>query len=210
MSERVHHPLFARLYTRMARAAPEEQLRYRRELVAGLSGRVLELGAGTGIAFQFYPPGVTAVVAVEPEAYLRAQAEEAAALAPVPVEVLDTTAEHLPAEDDSFDAAVVSLVLCSVRDQARALAELRRVLRPGGELRYFEHVLSSEAAIATTQRWVDRLGWPQLFGGCHTARDTPAAVVSAGFEVQEERRLWVGPRCVVPVGTHVLGVARAR
>jgi SAM-dependent methyltransferase len=126
----------------------------------------------------------------------------------VRVTVVDGTAEHLPAPDGSSDAVVVCLVLCSVRDQVRALTEFRRVLRPGGELRYYEHVRSRKAAIAATQRAVDRLGWPLILGGCHTARDTPAAIAAAGFTVERETRMWVGPRCALPVGTHVVGRAR--
>lgn len=116
-------------------------------------------------------------------------------------------ADRIPAEDASVDAAIACLVLCSVADQSGALAELHRVLRPGGELRFYEHVLSHERRIARRQRAVDRLFWPRAFGGCHTARDTPAAIAAAGFAVERQRRIQVGLR-FVPAATHVLGRAR--
>jgi ubiquinone/menaquinone biosynthesis C-methylase UbiE len=105
---------------------------HRRKLLAGLAGRVLEVGAGNGLNFAHYPPAVTEVLAVEPEPYLSGLAQAAAAQAPVPVRVVDGTADALPTPDASMDGAVASLVLCSVPNQARALAELDRVLRPGG------------------------------------------------------------------------------
>ena len=145
----VHHPLFARFYTHvLARNEPAELRAFRDELLAGVSGRVVEVGAGAGANFPHYPSTVTEVVAVEPEAYLREQAQAAAAEAPIRVTVLDGVADALPLEDASCDAAVACLVLCSVPDQATALAELRRVLKPGGELRFLEHVRGSSPRMA--------------------------------------------------------------
>ena len=184
----VHHPLFARLWSLMSRHEPADIRHHRDELLAGLSGRVIELGAGTGSNFAHYPPTVEEVVAVEPEPYLRDRARAAAAHADVRISVLDGVADHLPADDCSFDVAVACLVLCTVPDQAPALAELRRVLRPDGELRFYEHVLSERPAIARSQRAVDLIFWPRAFGGCHTARDTPAAIAEAGVEVEDQRR----------------------
>lgn len=133
----VHHPLFARLYDRVSALAENTgQREHRRELLAGLSGRVVEVGAGNGLNFPHYPPEVEEVVAVEPEAYLGERSRKAAAGAAVSVRVVDGLAEELPLEDGSVDAGVCSLVLCSVPSQAVALAELRRVVRPGGELRF--------------------------------------------------------------------------
>ncbi|HET9720260.1 MAG TPA: class I SAM-dependent methyltransferase [Solirubrobacteraceae bacterium] len=204
-----HHPLFARLWSVASRHEPPDIRQRRDELLDGLSGRVIEIGAGTGSNFGHYPSTVREVVALEPEPYLRGQARKAAAGVPIQIEVLDGVAEDLPFESGSFDAAVACLVLCSVTDQDRALAEAWRVLRPGGELRFYEHVLSDRRSVAVTQRAVDRLFWPHAFGGCHTARDTPAAIRSAGFEIEDERRMWVNPVGVTyPVATHVVGRAR--
>jgi ubiquinone/menaquinone biosynthesis C-methylase UbiE len=207
----VHHPVFARLWSLMSRHEPAEIRRHRDELLAGLSGRVIEVGAGVGSNFAHYPATVEEVVAVEPEPYLRERARTAADRADVRIEVLDGVADHLPADDALFDAAVACLVLCTVPDQAHALAELRRVLRPGGELRFYEHVLSGQPALALSQRVVDRVFWPRTFGGCHTARDTPAAITAAGFEVEDQRRIWVNPMPLAfPVAPHAIGRARRR
>jgi len=205
----VRHPLFARLYARMAAKETAEVLEHRRQLLSGLSGRVLEVGAGSGVNFAHYPPEVDEVVAVEPEPYLRARAHDAAHSAAVRVSIIGGTAEYLPVEDESCEATVAALVLCSVPDQRRALAELRRVLRPGGELRFYEHVRSHKAAIARSQEAVDRLFWPRAFGNCHTARDTSAAIERAGFIIERQERLWAPPcPLAVPIGPHALGVAR--
>jgi ubiquinone/menaquinone biosynthesis C-methylase UbiE len=195
----------------MSSHEPAAIRRHRDELLAGLSGRVIELGAGAGSNFAHYPTAVEQVVAVEPEPYLRERARAAAASANVPIEILDGVADRLPAANRSFDAAVACLVLCTVPDQASALAELRRVLLPGGELRFYEHVRSNRRALALSQLAVDRVFWPRAFGGCHTARDTPAAIAAAGFEVEQQRRLWVNPVPIAfPVASHAIGRARLR
>jgi ubiquinone/menaquinone biosynthesis C-methylase UbiE len=202
------HPVFARLYPRISRGADAAGAGdHRRTLLAGLGGRVIEVGAGHGVNFAFYPRTVTRVVAVEPEPHLRHLAREAAAGAPVPVEVQDGTAEALPAGDGEFDAGVVSLVLCSVPDQATALREIARVLRPGGELRFYEHVISNRPSTARIQRALDATIYPTLAGGCHCARDTGAAIRAAGFEVEHEERIRFKPRIGPPIA-HILGVAR--
>lgn len=208
----VHHPVFARLWSLMSRHEPAQIRRHRDELLAGLAGRVIEVGAGAGSNFAHYPTTVEEVVAVEPEPYLRERARAAAAAsATVPIEVLDGVAERLPAEDASFDAAVACLVLCTVPDQAHALAELRRVLCPGGELRFYEHVRSDRRVLAFSQHVVDRAFWPRAFGGCHTARDTAAAIQAAGFEIEDQRRMWVNPVPIAfPVASHAIGRARRR
>ena len=180
------HPVFARLYARLApvHLTKGEGAAHRATLLAGLSGRVLEIGAGSGLNFGFYPPSVTAVIALEPEPYLRAKLIEAARRAPLPVEVVEGVAEELPFTSGSFAAVVFSLVLCSVDDPAAALAEARRVLEPGGELRAYEHVLSRSPRLARWQNLLDRVQvWPRLGGGCHPNRDTLAAIEAAGFEV---------------------------
>ncbi|MDG4780188.1 methyltransferase domain-containing protein [Micromonospora sp. WMMD961] len=186
----VSHPVFARVYERLSAAMDRAgTAAYRRDLVAGLSGRVIEIGAGNGRMFPHYPPGVTQVLAVEPERRLRAAAERAASTAPVPVTVVDGLADRLPGGDGEFDAAVVALVLCTVPDQASALTEVGRVLRPGGGLRFFEHVAADKPGrLHRTQRLVDATLWPKLFAGCHTNRDTVAAITSSGFVIEELRR----------------------
>ncbi|MEV0095469.1 class I SAM-dependent methyltransferase [Streptomyces sp. NPDC050738] len=207
----VHHPLFARVYARLSVTADLKGgvAAHRAEMLAGLSGRVIEIGAGNGLNFAHYPAAVSEVVAIEPERTLRRLALQSAAHAEVPVDVVPGAAEALPVKSEAFDAAVASLVLCTVRNLPRALAEIRRVLRPGGELRFFEHVLAPQRAMATTQRVVDRTVWPLLFGGCHTSRDTLAAIEAAGFDVVTYRRLTIPEKGLqVPSSPCVLGVAR--
>lgn len=187
MSADVSNPVFARLFDRFAakdRGRGEAELR--RELLAGLAGTVVEVGAGNGINFEHYPASVGTLIATEPEPYLRGAAEEAAAGAPVPTEVRDGTAEALPLENGSAAAVVVAGVLCSVPDQDAALAEFRRVLRPGGELRFYEHVRSGRRRFG---RWQDAVAplWSRLMGGCEPNRDTLAAIERAGFRVDRCR-----------------------
>ena len=207
----LRNPVFARLWSVMTRNEPRELRRHREELLAGLSGRVLELGPGTGSNFPHYPATVDEVVAVEPEPYMRRRACQAAARAPVRIDVVAGVADRLPVDDASCDAAVASLVLCSVPDPDRALAELHRVLRPDGELRFYEHVLAGRPGLARVQRALDRAFWPRAFGGCHAGRDTPAAIAAAGFAIEARRSLWFGPRTIPsPTGPHVIGRARRR
>src|SRR5262249_9440351 len=147
---------------------------HRDRVLAGLTGRVIEIGAGNGLNFGHYPETVTEVVAVEPDDTLRKMAEAAADLARVRVRVVAGHATELPADDASFDAAVASLVLCSVSDVGGALAEMRRVLKPGGELRFFEHVRSNRLVFGMLQDAITPL-WSRAGGGCHPNRDTAAA-----------------------------------
>ena len=208
MSTEVRHPIFARLYARMSpRVDAKGGAEHRRELLAGLSGRVLELGAGNGLTFPYYPDAVSEVVAIEPEAYLRDRAHEAAAASRIRVTVVDAVADRLPFTDESFDAAVASLVLCSVPDQPAALAELRRILRPTGELRFYEHVRPSNPRTAALwQRFDDWNIYPRIAGGCHAARDTEGAIRAAGFTIESCRRF---PFKGGPVSApHILGTAR--
>ena len=211
MSDTVRHPLFARIYQwTSGQAEKAGQAEHRRELLAGLDGRVLELGAGNGLNFAHYPETVSQVVAVEPETYLRERAVEAARTAPVPVEVVTGLGGHLPFDDASFDAAVASLVLCTVPDLDAALTDLRRVIRPGAQLRFYEHVLASTPGFAKFQRVVTRSGaWPLVAGGCHADRDTAAAIERAGFQIDSCRRFSFTPSpLVAPAAPRILGTAR--
>ena len=202
------HPVFARLYPRISRGAESSGgIEHRRTLLAGLDGRVIEVGAGHGLNFRHYPPTVTQVLAVEPEPHMRRLAVQAATRSPVPIEVRDGTAEALPAQTGEFDAAVVSLVLCSVPDQHAALNEIARVLRPGGELRFYEHVVAKQPGAARIQRTLDATIYPFLAGGCHCSRDTGVAIRQAGFEVREEKRVVLKSGRLAPAVPHILGVA---
>jgi ubiquinone/menaquinone biosynthesis C-methylase UbiE len=203
-------PIFARV---LARTAALEERRggaeHRRRLLADLSGRVVELGAGSGVSFAHYPGTVTELVAVEPEEHLRAMAQEAAREAPMPVTVVDGVADALPLDDASMDAGVVTAVLCSVPDPAAALRELRRVIRPGGELRFFEHVAARSQRLARLQRALDATLWPRVNGGCHTHRNTEAAIRAAGFEIEERERFSFRAHVLAtPVAPRILGRAR--
>lgn len=181
---------------------------HRRRLLSGAKGRVIEVGAGDGGNFGHYPAGVTSVLAVEPEPYLRARALVLAAGAPVPVEVVAGTADRLPAPDGSADVVVMSLVLCSVPDQHTALTEAARVLRPDGELRFYEHVAAEGGRLATVQRVADATLWPFFVGGCHTHRDTAAAITAAGFTIEDIDRFDFPADQPSPARPHILGRAR--
>ncbi|MEU9124511.1 class I SAM-dependent methyltransferase [Streptomyces sp. NPDC048506] len=208
----VHHPVFARFYASCCGPAADARVgvaRLRRELLAGATGRVIEVGAGTGLNFRHYPGTVSEVVAIEPEPTLREVARSAAARVEVPVDLVPGVAEALPVKSEAFDTAVASLVLCSVRDVPRALAELRRVLRPGGELRFFEHGRAAGRGLAAVQWGLDHTVWPLLMGGCHTWRDPLGGIRAAGFELLRVRRLTVPERGpTLPTSPAVLGVAR--
>jgi SAM-dependent methyltransferase len=204
------HPIFARFYARISPAMDRGGLaEHRARLLDGLAGTVIEVGCGNGRNFGHYPETVTRVLAVEPDPHLRRLAEEAAKSAPIPVEVVAGTARHTGADAGSCDAAVASLVLCSVDDQGAALAELHRVLRPGGRLRFLEHVQSAcPGTLRRVQRAVDATFWPHAFGGCHTGRDTEAAIRSAGFAIDEiEHFDFPAGRVRQPASPHIRGSA---
>ena len=205
----VSHPIFSRLYPHIARASEKGGGgEHRRALLAGLSGRVIEVGAGHGLNFAYYPPAVSEVLAVEPEAHLRELAQRASERTPVSIRIVADSAEALPAADGEFDAAVASLVLCSVADQDVALGEIRRVLRADGELRFYEHVVARKPGMARVQRALDATIYPFLAGGCHCARDTGAAIQRGGFEIEREERIAFKPSPLVPAIPHILGTAR--
>jgi ubiquinone/menaquinone biosynthesis C-methylase UbiE len=201
--------LFGRIYARcydffMDRVDQARAAEHRRRLVEEAEGEILEIGAGTGKNLPLYRVAER-VVALEPDPAMRARALQTAREARIPVEVVEGDAMALPYPDASFDAVVFSLVLCTVPDVERALTEARRVLRPGGTLRFYEHVRADDPRLA---RWQDRLErpWGWVGRGCHPNRDTAAAVAAAGFIVLslEEFDFPVVPAIVRP---HVIGIA---
>src|SRR5262245_47188355 len=205
-----HQSRLARYLERRERARPDPVAReLRARLLAGLRGRVLEVGSGDGRSFEHYPPEVEHVRAVEPDPNARAAAEPRAQAAAPAIEVVAGVAAPLEAEDESFDAAVVMGLLCSVPDPAAALAELRRVVRPGGELRFWEHVRSRNAVFRAAQRSADRLFWTASLGGCETTRDTEGAIRAAGFGVEWiERGFHSSSFLTVTSAPYILGAAR--
>lgn len=180
----VNHPVFARYYAWLSRRMEVELGQHRRAILTGLTGKVLEIGAGNGMNFRHYPARVTQVLAVEPEPRLRAMAVAAAAQAATRIEVVDGVADNIPAEDGSYDTVVATLVLCTVPCQRSALDEIYRVLTPGGQLRFLEHVAGTWA-LGSLQRLLDATVWPYLGGGCHTHRDTATAIREAGFMIDD-------------------------
>lgn len=202
----INNPFFARLWMTISGHEPESLRRLRVANLAGLTGRVLEVGAGTGTNFAHYPAGVTEVIALEPERRLAEVARAAAAAAPVPVIVSTATIEEFGAEQ-SFDAVVCSLVLCSVDNPDGVVRQLYSMLKPGGELRYLEHV-AGVGLRATLQKVADATVWPRLLGNCHTHRNTEASIAAAGFSVDGSRREQTLPGWLpVPVSEFAIGRA---
>lgn len=206
----ISNPFFVRFYRRTRRSAVKRgEDEHRRHALEGLAGRVVELGAGDGANFPLYPETVTEVIAIEPEPRFRAQAAEVAKEAVIPIRVEPGIAEQLPLEDESVDAVLASLVLCTVPDPAAALAEARRVIRSGGELRFYEHVHADRQPLRAFLEIADRTRiWPTIGGGCHPTRDTLSAISSAGFEIERCERFAFSPSAVIPMIPHILGVAR--
>ena len=160
-------------------------LEERQRWVPRAHGQVLELGVGSGLNLAFYDPArVEHVTGIDPSPALLARAAQRVGSAPVPVELVACGAEKLPFPDAAFDSALVTYSLCSVAEPALALAEVRRVLRPGGELIFVEHGLASDVG---TQRWQHRLTplWRRVGGGCHLDRDLPAILRAAGYHHDE-------------------------
>lgn len=198
------HRIFAAGYDLMLRGIEKKSLGRRRAgLLGDLSGRVLDIGAGTGANLPYYRAAAQVVMA-EPDGAMRAKIPPKLAQAHVPIELSDASAEGLPFADGSFDAAVCTLVLCTVPDPAAALAEIRRVLAPGGTLVLLEHVLAPDGLA----RWQRRIqpGWYHLAAGCHLDRDTAAAVEHAGFTFSSLEHLRELPRWM-PISPMIQAVA---
>ena len=173
----------------------DKRLRERREkLVPSAHGEVLEIGIGSGLNLPFYDPArVRRLSAVDPSRELLAMASRKARRLGLDVELVQQTAERLPFPEASFDSALLTWTLCSIPDPAAALAEIRRVLKPGGELLFVEHGLSPDAAVARWQRRLTPL-WRPLAGGCHLDRPMDALLRGAFASVAVETFYLEGPR----------------
>jgi len=201
--------VFAALYDPVLAVAERAGLtELRRTVLAGARGRVIEIGAGTGLNLPLYPAGVERIVVTEPDSLMLQRLHRRTAGAPAPVELALAHAEQLPFADRSFDTAVSTLALCTVADVVASTRELRRVLRPDGQLLLLEHIRADTAGLAS---WQDRVApaWQRLARGCRCNLDTVAALEQAGFDVADlERRRWRGiPPVLSPlaVGTAVPG-----
>ena len=176
---------FSVLYDRCFKAAEEAGLRdMRRNVTAGARGRVLEVGAGTGLNLELYPLDVSDLTLVEPDPHMVKQLRKRVADLGSAAQVVEAPGEQLPFEDDSFDTVVVTLVLCTVPNPEATLAEIKRVLKPDGQFLFMEHVRSPHPDLA---KWQDRLEGPWRFlgDGCHCNRDTEAKIKAAGFELSD-------------------------
>jgi len=175
---------FAMTYDRQIARAEKAGLRaFRERLLAGASGDVIEIGGGTGLNLPCYGPAVRSLTITEPEPAMLRRLERAVREHRRDAKILRAPAEDLPFDDDSFDVAVSTLVLCGVDDQPRALRELQRVLRPGGRLLFFEHLRSGDPGTARLQ---DRLNWlNRLVVCCDCNRPTLDSIRAAGFAVTQ-------------------------
>jgi ubiquinone/menaquinone biosynthesis C-methylase UbiE len=192
---------FAALYDRAFAATEEAGLReMRREALSAANGRTIDVGAGTGANLELFPGEVTELVLAEPDPHMFKRLQAKLAESGIEAKAIEAPAESLPFEDASVDTATFTLVLCTVPDPAAALAEVSRVLKPGGKLLFLEHVRSEEAGLA---RWQDRLEkpWRFLADGCHCNRDTVATIEASPLSVElvEQGELPKAPPLVRPL-----------
>lgn len=198
----IAHPWFAAVYDRLNTSMERGFMRdVRQELVGGARGRLLEIGCGTGASFPYYGSNRD-LVATEPDPHMLERARRRATELGLAIQIEQAAAEELPFDDRSFDTVICTLVLCTVRDPARALAEVKRVLRPGGELRFCEHVRLRNRIGALVQDAISPL-WQLIAAGCHPNRDTGRTIREAGFEITQLD--WVE---AAPVPVFVKGIAR--
>lgn len=197
----------AAVYDGMMRGSEEACLgQWRTDLLKDLSGAVLEIGAGTGATLALYPKTVNRIVMCEPDPHMRRKLEAKSGTA-ANVEIYDSSIQDLFFKENSFDAVVCSLVLCSVPDQQAALAQIRRVLKPGGRLVFLEHVAAEGKP--NRLKWQRRIEpvWKHLMGNCHLTRRTEAAIEAAGFRIERIQR--ESMRKALPVcRPSIRGVAR--
>jgi len=203
-------PLFAAIYDPATALIERTLLRPHREyLVANLDGTVLDLGAGTGAMFPYFDSVATASTefhAIEPDSHMRRQAAEKANAQATPIRIESSPAEALPYDEESFDVVIASMVFCTIPDIESAVSEIARILKPGGELRFFEHVID-DGWRAWVQSALAPL-WKRLAGGCHLTRQTGSRLIAdQSFDVVEIERLNLG---VTPIRPFVRGRLRKR
>jgi len=173
-----------------------EFARLRARVAAGLAGQVLEIGFGSGLNIPYYPADLTRVQAVDPAAVGRKLAAKRAAACPVPIDYIGADAQALPADDASVDSVLSTWTLCTIPDASRALAEIRRVLRPAGALHFIEHGLAPDAKVARLQRRLTPFQH-RAFGGCHLNRRIDQLVAAAGLELTRIDTYYMkGPRAL--------------
>jgi ubiquinone/menaquinone biosynthesis C-methylase UbiE len=197
--------LFAALYDKVSKGSEEAGMREeRRALLAGTEGATIEIGAGTGLNLDHYPQAVTRLVLVEPDEHMRRRLRQRLDALDRPAEIVDALAEKLPFPDGTFDAAVVTWVLCSVPDQQAALTEIARVLKPNGRFLFIEHVRSDDPKVAKRQ---DRIRPLYNLVGCNPNRDTLAAIEASPLSV-ESVRLGEVPKAPKVERPMIVGTAR--
>ena len=181
----------------------------RREACAPLSGRVLELGFGSGLNVRWYPPAVTSVAAVEPSDVAWRMSERRRARTTVPIERRGLDGQRLEEPDASYDAVLTTFTLCTIPEVDRALGEVRRVLRPGGQVCFLEHGLAPDPGVAVWQRRLEPVQ-RRVAGGCHLTRPVPELLRRAGLEVTVLQNAYLpGPRLSRPWTYGYLGAAKA-
>ncbi len=181
--------LMAQFYDRIIKDAETKCLgKWRKELLSNLSGEVLEIGCGTGINLDYYPNTVTHLTLLEPDPNMRKKLQEKIAFqtqTKFVIEILDSKAESIPSLDNSFDAVISTLVLCSVKNQNKVLSEVYRVLNSNGEFIFIEHILANNNP--KRLKWQQRLEpiWKVISCGCHITRPTENMMIKAGFSFSE-------------------------
>jgi len=183
----VNHPFLARIYDTVLAPTERAGVRdQRRRMMEGVTGKVLEIAAGTGLNVPLYPPTADEVHAVEPDRHMLARLVGRAKESSVPLHLYQGDAENLPFVDAAFDAAIIAFALCTIPDPIRALDEVHRVVRPGGVLRFLEHVRSQHDR---TARWQDRINplWGRVAGGCRLNQPTVEILEATEWEIDD---LW--------------------